>query len=459
MASEINPTIFRAYDVRGVYGKDLTESVMERIGNAFTSIFVKDTVVVGMDGRKSGPSLLDAFIRGVLAAGKDVINVGVVPRGVYLFYAWKNRLPSAYITASHLGKEWNGVKFAYDNGIELFEDDNYKVRDCVLDGKMGKADGQGKVSEARPIEDYKKYVLEKVGKIVAGGSSKGKKLRVVMDCGNGVAGLVAPDLFRSAGLEVDVLNGEVDGNFPNRPPDIDESDLSELVARSKKSDLGIVFDGDGDRMKLVDGSGRVMDPEASSYLILKRLVDEEKGPIIANVECLKVMDEIADGKGRRLHRVRVGNSFLVQAVFEKGACFGVERSGHFCIPSIIPVDDAMAVSLYAAKVLSGSDKKLSAIVDEIPLYPFKRLKAECGDEAKFKVIENLKGRFSKEFEKVNTLDGVRVDFEYGWILIRASNTSPIIRLSIEADDDQKMKELSEKFMRILKEEVEKVKSS
>jgi phosphomannomutase len=451
---KINRSIFRAYDVRGLYGTDLTEEIMERIGNAFASEFVKDVVVVGRDGRTSSPSLENAFISGVLKAGKNVIDVGMVPRGVYLFWAWRLKKTSAYITASHLGKEWNGVKFAHENGIELFEDDNYRVRDLVLAGKFETAASPGKVVKEDPVDEYKKYIISKVGSVGAG-----KKIKVAMDCGNGVAGLVAPALFELAGLEVITINGEVDGNFPNRPPDIDESDLSVLMEKSKQSDVGIVFDGDGDRMKLVDNEGRVMGPEAVSYLILKQLVKEQRGPIIANVECLKVMDEIAENHKRDLYRVRVGNSFLVQAVYEKGACFGVERSGHFCIPSIIPVDDAVAVSLYAVKALGGMDKKLSDIVDEIPLYPFKRFKVDCPDEIKFKVIENLKKKLGAQYEKVNTLDGVRVDFDYGWALIRASNTGPVIRLSIEATGEDKMMELNKKFLAVLKEEIKKIKSS
>jgi len=445
--SGINPAIFRAYDVRGIYGKDLTEDVTEKIGNAFANLFVKNTCVVGMDGRKSGPSLKEALIKGVVSAGKNVIDVGLVPRGVYLFLAWKLKKPSAYITASHLDKEWNGVKFAHGNGIELFEEDNYRVRDLVLSGKTKMVGKLGRVLKENPVEDYKKYIISKIGSV--------GKLRVVMDCGNGAAGIVAPDLFKKAGRDVKTIFGDVDGNFPNRPPDIDNSDLSRLVSKSEQSDVGIVFDGDGDRMKLVDERGRIMDPEAASYLILKQLIKEEKGPIIANVECLKIMDEVAEKFNRKIYRVRVGNSFMVQAVFEKNACFGVERSGHFCIPSIIPVDDAISVSLYAVKALEKTGKKLSDIVDEIPLYPFQRMKIECADETKFKVIENLKNRLSREYKKVNTLDGVRVDFDYGWALIRASNTSPMIRLSIEANNGEKLKYLGEKFMKILKEEIEK----
>ncbi len=182
-------------------------------------------------------------------------------------------------------------------------------------------------------------------------------------------------------------------------------------------------------------------------------------PVVANVECLKILDEMSAKLGRKIYRVRVGNSFLVQAVMEKKAFFGVERSGHYCIPSIIPVDDGMAVGLYAALVLSASNRNLSEIVDEIPLYPFRRLKADCPDELKFRVVANLKKRFMKEYKDVNTVDGVRVDLGYGWVLVRASNTGPVIRVSAEADNEKKVDEISGKFLSVLKEEIGRVRSS
>lgn len=441
----INKSMFRAYDIRGVYGKDLTEDVMERIGNAFASGFVKDDVVVGMDGRNSGPSLKMSFIKGVMKAGKNVIDVGVVPRGVCLFWAWKKKNPSAYITASHLTKEWNGVKFSHSNGTEFFEEDNYRVRDLVLEGKTVSS-SDGSVKEEESLDAYVDYIKSKI-------KPADRKLKVVLDCGNGTGGLAAPQLFGESGFDVHTLFGEVDGNFPNRSSEINDKSLGALKKAMVGADIGIAYDGDADRMALMDENGRLLDPESSSYLILSKLVEKEKGPIVANVECLKVMDEIAKKHEREIYRIRVGNSFMVQEVEKKKACLGVERSGHFCIPSIIPVDDGIAASLYAAVALSKFRKSISKIVDEIPVYPFKRSKVDCPDEKKFRVIESLKGKLKKKYEKVNTIDGVRVDFNHGWVLIRASNTEPIIRVSVEADTEKDLNELTREFLGLLNKEV------
>ena len=247
----INKSMFRAYDVRGVYGKDLTDDVMEAIGNAFAAQFVKDDIVMGMDGRNSGPSLKNAFISGVNKAGKNVIDVGVVPRGVCLFAAWKKGKPSAYITASHLGEEWNGVKFAKGSGTEFFEEDNYRIRDVVLSGKVTEASEKGKVGTLQAIEDYRKHILSKIPK-------PARKLKVVIDCGNGTGGLVAPELFRELGFEVKVLFEKVDGSFPNRPSEIDEKVLGKLKEEVKSADLGVAYDGDADRMSLMDENDRLL---------------------------------------------------------------------------------------------------------------------------------------------------------------------------------------------------------
>lgn len=443
---EVNESMFRAYDIRGIYGKDLNEEVMEAIGNAFASEFAREAVLVGMDGRTSGPKLKRAFMEGVKKTGKNVIDVGVVPRGVCLFAAWRKGVPSAYITASHLTKEWNGVKFAAGSGTEFFEEDNYRIRDVVLSGKVTEAEMKGHVKRMEAVHEYIEYILSKVPK-------PGKNLKVVIDCGNGTGGIAAPGLFKLHGFDVNWLFREVDGNFPNRPSEISESSLGRLKEEVKKADIGIAYDGDADRMSLMDEKGRLLDPEMASYIILSELAKKNKGGIVANVECLKIMDEIAKKFGREIFRIRVGNSFMVREVGKRKACFGVEKSGHFCIPSVLPMDDGIAASLYAAVALSRSGKKLSQIVDELPQYPFQRLKVECPDERKFEVIEKMKNRLSERYDKVNTIDGVRVDFEHGWVLIRASNTEPIIRLSVEADNEKKMKELTEEFLSQLNSEI------
>ena len=443
---KIDYYIFRAYDVRGVFPKDIDADVARRIGNAFAATFVKKECVVGMDGRLSGPELREALIMGITDAGMNVIDAGLCPRSACIFIARERKLTSAYVTASHLPKEWNGIKFADAEGIELQEEENYRVRDVVLDGSYRKAAKPGRVVKADALCPYKRFLLSRLKR-------PAKPLKVAIDCGNGVGGLAAPELFRELGFGVDALFADVDGRFPNRPSEIDEKSLGGLKKRVGKADIGIAYDGDADRMVLMDEKGRMLGPETTSFIIMQELAGHEKGPIIANVECLRLMDEIGKRYGREVIRIRVGNSFMVQDVIRRKACFGVERSGHFCIPSIIPMDDGMAASMYAAYALSRSGKKLSEIVDSLPQYPFQRRKVDCPEPLKAKVIAGLKESLAKEGLKVNALDGVRVDFDHGWVLIRPSNTEAIMRLSVEAEDDAELKALTARFLAMLKSEI------
>jgi phosphomannomutase len=367
-----------------------------------------------------------------------------------MFFAWKKGFSSAYITASHLGPEWNGVKFGHPSGTEFFEEENYRVRDMVIGGGAADTKIMGKLGKGEALKAYNDYLAARI-------KPAKRKLKVVVDCGNGTAGLSAPGILRKLGFDVKVLFGEVDGRFPNRPSEIDEHSLLRLSKEvaGAGADIGLAYDGDADRMALMDGKSRLLGPEASSFVILEELASETKGPIIANVECLKMMDDVAGKHKRKLYRIRVGNSFMVHEAERHGACFGVERSGHFCIPSILPMDDGIVASIYAASALSRMKKSLSEIVDGLPSYPFSRMKVECQDDKKFFVMERLKKRLMEKYSKVNAIDGVRVDFADGWVLARASNTEPMIRLSVEADDEKRLAEISKEFLGMLKEEIGK----
>ncbi|MBI5347113.1 MAG: hypothetical protein HZB66_00705 [Candidatus Aenigmarchaeota archaeon] len=448
----MEPHIFRSYDVRGIYGKDLNEEIMESIGNAFGSKIQNDCVVAS-DSRSSSPSLCKAFIKGVVDRGKNVVEITDVPLGVGMFMAWQHKKSYAYITASHLAKEWNGVKFFHSSGLGFMEDENFEIRDMVLKspvpgkGKI-KTIKQGrleKINTNKAIEVYQNYLLRRF--------KAEKSLKVVLDCGNGMAGPVAPGMFKKAGFEVETVFEEVDCSFPNRAPEPTSESLSALSKKVRDSDIGIAYDGDGDRMVLADETGRILDSVQTSYMILKELLKTEKGSIVANVEASRVIDKAAKQFGRTVIRVPVGHTFLVEAVHKQKACFGLEVSGHYCIPSVVPYDDSLAISLFVAVLLSRSDRKLSDIVNELPVLVLKRTAASCPDNKKFGVVERLKHRLQEEYENTNTMDGVRVDFDDAWVLIRASNTASIIRLTIEAETEKRYEELRRKFHAILENEI------
>lgn len=435
-------SIFRSYDIRGIYGKDLTEEIMKGIGNALGN-YVKSSAVIGRDCRLSSASLRDAFVKGFLETGKNVVDVGEVPLGTGMFYGWKTKTAFAYITGSHLSKDWNGIKFFHANGIGFVEEENIKVRDLYMNGSVV-ANRMGRLlkPEWNVIEGYKKYLVSKI--------KAKKKLRVVLDCGNGMAGVIAPDVFRTAGFEVEVLFEKLDGTFPNRSPDPMEDPLAELRKRVLKADIGIAYDGDGDRMMVIDNRGNRLTTEQVSCFIMGELLKKEKGPVIANVECTRTVDIVAEKFKRPVKRIKVGHTFLMDEVSRNKACFGVELSGHFVIPSFVPFDDSLAVSLYTATVLSGKNCSLNEEVKEIPVYPFERINLECSDQKKFDVVERLKKEIGNKYGRVNLLDGIRVDLDKGWALIRPSNTSPIIRLTVEGETMKDKEMIKKVFSEILR---------
>ena len=430
--------IFRSYDVRGLYGTDLDENIMRRIGASFAQVATK-TIVVANDGRASSLSLKKAFVEGF----GTCIDVGTVPLGVGMFHAL-GKYDYAYVTGSHLGKEWNGVKFFHKNGIGFVEKENMKIAKIYATVGINHTGTAVKTDTKKTIDEYVKYGASKV--------APHKKINVVLDCGDGMASIAAKLLFTKAGFNAKAIFDSVDGTFPNHGADPGEDGLLELRKKSAAADMGVAYDGDGDRMVVVDDRGRKLTPEQTSYVILLDAVNHT-GPVIANVECTRMIDDVARKFGKSVIRVPVGHTFLMDAVQRHAACFGIEVSGHYALPYMAPFDDSLLVSLYLAHVLSKQDRKLSEIVDEIKTYPFERLSVTCSDDKKFAVVERLRKKFSKDYKNVNTLDGVRVDFDDGWMLIRASNTGPLIRLTMEGNDKPALDRLRKQFMKILQEEV------
>ena len=440
--------IFRSYDIRGIYGKDLNEEIMYRIGNTFAAK-TKKNIVVGMDVRTSSESLCTSFINGCIDAGKKVYFVGTVPLGPGMFHALQKKFDYAFITASHLPKEWNGIKFFHHDGVGYFEKENQSIRNIFLKGNLTSKRG-GKLSKENNKKIIEKYIdFFKI--------KTKKKLKIILDPGNGCAALAAKKMFEKAGFDIITIYDYLDGSFPNRDPEPTAENLTTLkeMIKAENADLGFAYDGDGDRFILMDNKSRVASPEQASHIILQDLLNEKKGPIVANIECTRLVDDIASRFSRKVIRVPVCHTFLVQTALKEKACFGFEASGHFMIPSLIKTDDSLAVSLYLAVQLSKQYESVSDLLDKIPSYPFTRINFECSDQSKFEVIENLKTEL-KEKHTLTSIDGVRIELPYGWILIRASNTSPSIRLSIEAQNEYYLDKMKNEFSEILQKAIEEV---
>lgn len=449
MESELSKaeSIFRAYDIRGVYGETLTEKVMERVGRAFSQLIEGETVVLSRDCRLSGPQLANAFSKGVISTGRNVIDLGMLPLGAGMFHAWKNGKTFAYVTASHLESEWNGLKFFNRQGIGFMDNDIEKIKKSYFTGDV-KESGIGKIFTLNGQDVMREYIEHLHSKI-----RPKKKLKVTLDAGSGVAGLIVRELFTKAGFDVYVAFEKVDGNFPAHSPDPLSDPLRILKKRLKGRDIGIAYDGDGDRMVVMDEFGERVTPEQISYIMLSELLKEQPGPIVANVESTRTIDMIAEEFKRQVHRVRVGHNYLMRGTFDHRACFGMETSGHYSVPSIFPFDDSLAISYYFACVVSKKGKSLSELVKGIPSLPFDRENFNVSDSKKFKIMDKLREEIRKRYPNINTIDGVRVDFDNGWVLVRPSNTQPLIRLTVEARTRIDLEILKGEFSKILKKHI------
>ncbi len=441
--------LFRAYDVRGRVGDDLDEDIMHRIGQAAATWFHRelgqDAVLLGRDARTSSPALADAFARGAAAAGADVTRVGLVPYGVALHASRDRQVPSAYITASHLAPDWNGVKFADPSGAGLVAEENAAIDDLFQRGVS--ASGDGAVHEADVLDAYRTALV---------GSVDLAPVSVAVDCGNGAASIAAPRILQEAGADTTPLFAEPDGTFPNRDSDVTAETLTALqdAVVDRKLDCGVGFDGDADRVAVVDDTGRLLSAEQAAAVVLQHILPDASGPVIANVECSRLLEDIAGRSDRTVARVRVGHSYMVRALQEQQGCLAVETSRHMSLPHISPVDDALAAALGIVEAVSRLDRPLSAAVDALPTYHRDRTAFAVPDEDKFAVVEALQDAFTTEFDRVDTTDGVRVDLDDGWVLVRASNTSPKVRLTVEAATPDARDRLRDRFSARIEDAVE-----
>ncbi|MBI2583538.1 MAG: hypothetical protein HYW25_02625 [Candidatus Aenigmarchaeota archaeon] len=438
--------IFRRYDIRGVYKKDLDEGIMRKIGTGFSRVAKDKKVVISQDTRLSSLSLKNAFVSGM--SGKKLIDAGILPISAALFAAWKNNAALAYVTASHLPKEWNGIKFYHSSMLGFSAEEVQEIGKLCQKNTSGSRCDKSIVSNVD--EDYAEFLSSKI--------NAERPLRVLIDCGNGATSVGVKNVFEKAGFSVDAMFDVPDGNFPNRPSDPLTDELAALKSKVYDYDFGLAFDGDGDRVMVVDDKGRKLTCEQMGYISLHELLNERKGDVAANVECSMLIDMAAKKFGRNVIRFPVGHTFLSQTVQRHKVAYGTEINGHGAIPHLAPFNDSVAMALYFGYALSKQNKKLSEIVNKIPALHILRKYFECPDDKKFAVIENLKKNLKKVHKDVDTMDGVRVNLGDSWVLIRASNTEPTVRMHAEAKTKVKAQKLIEEFGAAVEKEIGRVES-
>jgi len=431
--------IFRAYDIRGIFGEDLTEEVAAKIGAAFATFLDGKSVVVGRDARISGEKLRDALVSG-LVSRCNVTDVGVVPTP--LLYFALNRLrkdAGLMVTASHNPPQWNGLKAFRGNGGSIYGKDMETVREyakAVDPEKLGEKQGKAASYEGI-IGEYQDFVQSKI-RLERG-------LSVVADTANGTCGLVAPALFERLGCDVLTLNKEPDGTFPAHLPVPKKETLGELMKEvvRRKADFGVGYDGDGDRAVFIDEKGNLIPGDLTLLIFAKDILQKNRGgKVIYELSCSMAVEEYVKKLGGIPLVERVGHTFIMDKMISEKALLGGEKSSHFYFADVYGMDDGVYASMKLAEILSKSDEKLSEMVASLPQYPSVYEKNfECPDKQKFRVIENVRRQFKRYGLKTLDIDGVKLIEEDGWVILRASNTEPVIRISAEAKTKEKLKKL------------------
>ena len=433
--------IFRAYDIRGIFGKDLTKETAIKIGIAFGTILGEDKeVVVARDVRLSGDMLRNALISG-LVSSCNVTDIGIVPTP--LLYFAINRLrkdAGIMITASHNPPEWNGFKLYKQKGC-IYGNDIDRIKQIVKKVDLGTSfRKKGRVSRYEGIiREYMEFILDKI--------KLERKLKVIADTANGTCGLVIASLFKQTGCEILTLNENPDGRFPAHLPEPNEETLVELKEKviENRADFGVGYDGDGDRAVFVDDNGRIIPGDLALLVFVKDALQKNRGEkIVCEVSCSLAVDEFVRQHGGIPIVEKVGHTFIMDKMIAENALLGGEKSSHFYFSECYGMDDAIFASLKMAEILSKSSETLSEIIDSLPKYPsIYEINFECPDELKFVVIEKLKSRFENCSLKFLDIDGIKLLDEDGWVLLRASNTQPLIRVSAEARTEEDLKRLYE----------------
>ena len=439
--------IFRAYDVRGVVADALTPDTVRAIGRAIGSEAAdlgQQTVVVARDGRLSGPDLKSALTEGLLSTGRDVVDIGAVPTPLLYFATHYLRTGTGVmVTGSHNPPEYNGLKTMVA-GETLFGDRIQALRQRILDDNFTDA-APGRTSEVDILEDYVRAVSEDIP------VAFGRSFKVVVDCGNGIAGVIAPKLFRAIGHDVVELYCEVDGNFPNHHPDPSvPANLADLVSAvaAEGADLGFAFDGDGDRLGVVDAKGNVIFPDRQMIMFARDVLKQKPGSeIVFDVKCSSRLIEAIEEAGGKPVMWKTGHSFIKGKLKESGAPLAGEMSGHiFFNDRWFGFDDALYAGARMLEMLTDIEGSPSDLFSSIPDgVSTPELKVEMEEGASAPFMQALLDSEAFSDGRVTTIDGLRVDYDDCWGLARASNTTPSLVLRFEGNDSDALERIKGRF--------------
>jgi len=449
MGSTEIPDIFKAYDIRGLVGTQLTPDFAFVTGAAFARFIIQErepgTIVIGEDMRPSSPELADAFSAGVTSHGLDVIRIGLASTDMLYFAAGKLNMPGAMFTASHNPSEYNGIKLCLSGARPIGKESGLlAIENFVRSGSPVSFGNIGKESIRNVLSDYVKHLHTLVD------VSAIRKLKIVIDAGNGMAGYTAPAIFEDLNLEIIPMFFELDGSFPNHEANpIDPKNLKDLQKAVKKhgADLGLAFDGDADRCFLVDENGATVNPSDLTTLIAERELKVHPGSsIIYNLISSRSVAEVIEENGGVALRSRVGHSYIKAMMADSGALFGGEHSGHFYFKDFWKADSGALAALHVIAALGTSKGSLSKL-----LKPYQRYFSSGEINSKVKDAQKSMGIIEQKYAEqadvsIDHLDGLTINGDTWWFNLRPSNTEPLLRLNVEAKTLARMEKITDEVL-------------
>jgi phosphomannomutase len=444
--------IIKAYDIRGLVKDEITPDFSFSLGIAFAKFLEYErepaTIVVGEDMRPSSPLLADAFSDGVISQGMDVIRIGLASTDMLYFASGKLNLPGIMFTASHNPAKYNGMKLCKSGARPIGQETGLvKIRQLIEQGVPISNRPTGSMRNQDLLKEYVDYLLSLFPKK----AFEKRKLKVVIDAGNGMAGFTAPAVMERLNIELIPMYFELDGNFPNHEANpIEAKNLKDLQKRVKKekADIGLAFDGDADRCFLINEKGELVNPSALTSLIAVHQLKTKPGStIIYNLISSKAVSEVIAENGGIGVRSRVGHSYIKSLMAESGAIFGGEHSGHFYFSDFWRADSGMLAALYALAELMATKNTLSEL-----LKPFNRYVASGEINSKVKnaekSIELIRKKYCDKY-LVDELDGLTITADTWWFNLRPSNTEPLLRLNVEADTEKEMVKIRDTVLSLI----------
>jgi phosphomannomutase/phosphoglucomutase len=452
---KIKPEIFRQYDIRGLVDADLTQETVELLGKGIGTYFrrnQKKEVALGRDCRLSSPLYSKALAKGLLSTGCEIVDLGIIPTPLLYFTIYYKKMEAGVIiTGSHNPPEYNGFKMMV--GEETLYGEAIQEIFTLIQNEDFIEEKSSLTRDYDIAPEYQEYVLKNI--------KLEKKLKVVVDAGNGTAGVVAVPIFKKMGCEVIELYCEMDGRFPNHHPDptLPEA-LEDLVRKVKetKADLGIAYDGDGDRIGIIDDKGNIIWGDLLMVLFARDILPSNPGaPIISEVKASKVLYDEIERLGGRPIMWKTGHSLIKKKIKEEKALLAGEMSGHiFFADRFFGFDDAIYSSARLLELLSRSDKKVSQMLSDLPkTFHTPEIRIYASDEVKFKIVEEVKKELSQKYPIID-IDGVRAIYPGGWGLVRASNTQEVLVLRFEGDTEKDLDNIEGEVKQVIEEVIQRL---